>query len=93
MANYTFKTPVVQEAPIGLHRLFYFFKGDKGITIIKNGATYSQVRYILDETLDDYSETYRGGYEYTVNDATKAALIAGGVGVTEANFTAQQGTI
>ena len=31
---------------------------------------------------------YRGGYEYVVNEATKAALIAGGVGVTESNFTA-----
>jgi hypothetical protein len=30
---------------------------------------------------------YQGGRNYEVSDATKAALIAGGVGVTEANFT------
>jgi hypothetical protein len=30
---------------------------------------------------------FRGGYEHTVDDATKAALIAADVDVTEANFT------
>jgi hypothetical protein len=38
--------------------------------------------------MDDYQEFYLGGHKHVVNDATKAALIAGGVGVTEANFTA-----
>jgi hypothetical protein len=88
MADYKFTTPVVEEAPIGRHRLFYFYKLDKGVSIAKSGATYSQVRYVVDEDIADYDEFYRGGYTHTVNDATKAALIAGGVGVTEANFTA-----
>jgi hypothetical protein len=88
MADYTFTTPVVEEAPIGKHRLFYFYKQDKGISISKIGGTYSQVRYPLDEDISDYDEFYLGGHEHVVNDATKAALIAGGVGVTEANFTA-----
>jgi hypothetical protein len=30
---------------------------------------------------------YMGGHEYVVDDATKAALIAAGVGVTSSNFT------
>ena len=88
MAYYTFKTPTVSEGPIGKHRLFYFRKQNKGVTIIKSGSTYSQVRYLLDEQLDDYDEIYRGGYNHTVDDATKTALITGGVGITEANFTA-----
>jgi len=88
MAYYIFKTPTVSEGPIGKHRLFYFRKQNKGVTIIKNGSAYSQVRYLLDEQLDDYTEVYRGGYNHTVDDTTKAALIAGGIGVTEANFTA-----
>lgn len=88
MADYVFKTPVIEEAPIGKHRLFYFYKLDKGISIGKSGATYSQVRYPLDEDIADYDEFYRGGYNHIVNDATRAALIAGGVGVTAANFTA-----
>lgn len=88
MAYYEFKTPTVSEAPIGGHRLFYFRKQNKGITIVKDGGTYSQVRYPVDEDLNDYTEVYRGGYNHTVDEATKAALIAGGVGITEANFTA-----
>ena len=88
MTDYVFKTPTVREGPAGRHRLFYFYKLDRGISIGKSGATYSQVRYPLDEDIADYDEFYRGGYNHTVNEATKAALIAGGVGVTEANFTA-----
>jgi len=88
MAYYVFKTPTVREGPAGGARLFYFYKLDKGISIAKSGATYSQVRYPVDEDIADYDEFYRGGYNHTVDYTTKAALIAGGVGVTEANFTA-----
>lgn len=88
MPNYLFKTPTVLEGPSGRHRLFYFAKLRKGLSIAKSGATYSQVRFPVDGDISSYSEFYRGGYQYVVNDATKAALIAGGVGVTESNFTA-----
>lgn len=88
MANYVFKTPIVREGPAGKHRLFYFYKLDRGISIAKSGGTYSKVRYVLDESIDDYQEFYRGGYNHIVNDTTKAALIASGLGITEANFTA-----
>jgi hypothetical protein len=89
MANYTFVTPTASEGPIGKHRLFYFRKMNKGITIVKSGSTYSQVRYPVDQDLATYTKVYRGGYNHTVNEATKAELIAGGVGITESNFTAQ----
>jgi hypothetical protein len=69
--------------------LFYFANLRKGITIVKSEGQYYQTRYPVDEDLLDYQEVYRGGFNHTVNDATKAALIAGGVDVTEANFTAQ----
>ncbi len=88
MADYIFKTPTVREGPAGRHRLFYFYKLDRGISIAKSGGTYSQVRYPVDEDIADYDEFYRGGYTHTVDDTTRAALIAGGVGVTSANFTA-----
>jgi hypothetical protein len=88
MANWTFQTPYVLEGPSGNHRLFYFAKLRKGITILKSGSTYSQARYLMDEELATYTAVYRGGYKYIVDDTEKAALIAGGVSVTEANFTA-----
>jgi len=89
MANYTFKTPYVLEGPSGKHRLFYFAKLRKGVTVVKSGSTYSTLQYSVDSDLASYDVVYRGGYEYTVDDIAKAGLIAGGVGVTEANFTAQ----
>jgi len=88
MADYTFTTPVVQEAPIGKHRLFYFYKLNKGVSIAKSGATYSKVRFPLDEDIANYDEFYIGGHEHIVDDTTKAALISSGLGITEANFTA-----
>ena len=88
MADYVFKTPIVREGPAGKHRLFYFYKLDRGISIAKSGGVYSQVRYVVDDTMDDYEEFYLGGHNHIVNDATRTALIAGGVGITSANFTA-----
>jgi hypothetical protein len=88
MTEYIFKTPTVEEGPAGGHRLFYFYKLDKGVTIVKSGSTYSQIRYPLDEDLANYDMVYLGGRDHVVNDTVKAELIAGGVGVTESNFTA-----
>jgi len=88
MADYIFRTPTVQEGPIGRHRLFYFYKMSRGVSVIKSGGTWSLTRYRVDEDLLDYDVVYRGGYEYTVDDARKAELIAAGITVTEDNFTA-----
>lgn len=88
MTEYIFKTPTVREGPAGAHRLFYFYKLDRGITIVKSGGTYSQIRYSLDEDLTDYDVVYLGGRDHVVSEAVKAELIAGSVGVTESNFTA-----
>lgn len=89
MANYIFRTPVVYEGPIGKHRLFYFFQQPRGITIVRSGSTYSQVRYQMEQDLiNNYDQYWLGGYNHTVDEATKAALIAGGIDVTEENFTA-----
>lgn len=90
MATYKFTTPYVLEGPSGGHRLFYFANLRKGITIVKSGGTYSQIRYIPDDTQGDYDEIYRGGYEHTgISETTRTALIAGGVDVTATNFTTE----
>lgn len=89
MANWTFTTPYVLEGPSGGHRLFYFAKLRKGITIVKSDGEYYQTRYPVDEDLLEYEEVYLGGHEHTVDDATKAALIAADIDVTEDNFTVQ----
>lgn len=91
MTEWTFVTPTVLEGPIGGNaRLWEFYRMDRGVTIVlqTNGA-YKQIRFPTDDQLESYVRFWRGGYNYTVDDETKAALIAGGVGVTESNFTAQ----
>jgi hypothetical protein len=92
MATWMFKTPTVEEGPSGTgSRLFDFYRLDVGITIVKEDGEYYQARYLVDSDLGKYQEVYRGGRNYEVNDTTKAALIAGGVDITEANFTEVQG--
>ena len=88
MTEWLFNTPTVEEGPAGGARLFYFYKIDRGISVVRlDNGIYQQIRYPQDEDLLNYLEVYRGGYNYTVDDDTKARLIAGNVGVTEDNFT------
>jgi hypothetical protein len=89
MSTYIFEPPIVREGPAGGHRLFEFYKLNRGISIVKDNGTYRQVRYLTDEDLRSYQEVYLGGNKHIVSETTKAALIAGGVDVTEANFTAE----
>ena len=88
MTDYRFRTPTVSEGPAGGHRLFYFYTLERGITVVKSNGVYSRTRYPVDSDLVNYEEVYLGGREHTVNDATKAALIAANIGITESNFTA-----
>jgi hypothetical protein len=89
MTTYIFEPPIVREGPAGGHRLFSFYKLNVGISIVKDGGQYMQVRYLTDEDLRSYQEVYLGGNKHVVDATTRAALIAGGVGVTAENFTAQ----
>lgn len=89
MTTYIFTTPYVEEGPTGQHRLFYFFKLRQGLTVIRNGSTFATGRWFSEDVLNEVDEYWLGGHQSSVSEATKAALIAGGIGVTEANFTAE----
>jgi hypothetical protein len=90
MTNYIFRTPTVAEGPAGTSRLFYFYKLDRGVTVVRDprSGEYELVRYLVDEELSTYPEIYYGGYDNVVSQAVKDELIAAGIGVTESNFTA-----
>ena len=88
MANYIFTTPNVQEAPSGKHRLFYFYKRNVGVSVVKQNGSYKISRYPLDPSIETYQEFYIGGHKHIVDDATKSALISSSIGITEANFIA-----
>lgn len=89
MSTWTFRTPTVDEGPAGDDYLFRRVKLARGITILEGPpGTYRAVRFpTQDEQFASAPALYMGGHEYVVDDATKAALIAGGVGVDASNFT------
>lgn len=90
MATWTFKTPSVDEGPASWEdRLFLRVKLARGITVLEGPpGSYRAVRFpTQDEIAASAPGMYMGGHEYVVDDATKTALIAGGVGVTNSNFT------
>lgn len=87
MTDWTFRTPTVSEGPASWSdRLFIRVKLDRGITILETSGAYRAVRFPTQDEIAAATTAYMGGHEYTVDDATKAALIAAGVGVTSANF-------
>lgn len=101
MATWIFTTPTVREAPFAWNPLMERFSMNRGVTIIEvSPCVYEQVRY--DAYTNELGATnyppvnlvqptglnvFRGGYEWIVDDATKACLIASNVGVDESNFT------
>jgi hypothetical protein len=90
MTTYIFTPPTVEEGPTSTnHRLFQFFRLKRGISIGKKDGSYFQNRYPAQDDIDTYSEFYHGGHEHSVSEATKTALIAAIVGVTESNFTVE----
>ncbi len=57
-------------------------------SVTKTAKGLVHKRDYKDDNDEDDAPKKKGGYNYTVDETTKAALIAGGVGVTESNFTA-----
>lgn len=89
MATWTFRTPSVDEGPASWDdRLFLRIKLARGISIqeLPQGS-YRALRFPTQDEIADAFFFYMGGHEYEVDGATRAALIAAGVGVTSANFT------
>lgn len=89
MSTWTFRTPTVDEGPaMWGNPLFLRVKLARGITVLEQPpGTYRAVRFPTQDEIAAATTAYMGGHEYVVTDAAKALLIAGGVGVTSANFT------
>ena len=90
MADYVFKTPTVREGPAGKHRLFYFYKLDRGISIAKSGGVYSLTQYPAQDDLETYTAHYMGGVIHTgISEDIRTAMIAANIGITSGNFTVE----
>lgn len=73
-----FLPPTLEEGPIGGHRLFYFFKMLRSISVLKIDGVYVEIREPSQDEIADATEVYLGGHEYVVSDAVGAALTAAG---------------
>ena len=86
MTTYIFTTPTVEEGYSNMYPLMKYFKRTVGISIANSDGVYSQQRLLTQDDIDEYTAFYRGGYKHSVSSDVRAALIAGDVGVTSANF-------
>lgn len=76
---YRFTTPtILEEMESDGHPLFSRIKIPKGITVLKDGGVYTQVRYPSAEEVAAADIAYIGGYSYEVDATEKAALEAAG---------------
>lgn len=89
MTLWTFRPPSVDEGPASWgDRLFIRVKLPRGVTVLEGpDGTFRAVRFPTQDEIAGATTAYMGGHEYVVDDATKAALIAAGIGVSDANFT------
>jgi len=85
---------MVEEGPASWEdRLFLRIKLARGVTVLEGPpGSYRAVRFPTQDEIAAATTAYIGGHEYDVDDATKAALIAAGVGVTDASFQYVTGT-
>ena len=76
--GYVLIPPTIEEGPIGGHRLFYFYKMLKSISVLKIDGQYVEIREPSQDEIALATEVYIGGHEYPVSDAVAAELIAAG---------------
>lgn len=93
MADWIFKPPTIEEAPLAWVVPLDRYSMNRGISIGEVAPNvWEAARYWSyteeNDILNAGRRFYRGGYEWTVDDATRTELIAApGIGVTTANFT------
>lgn len=89
MATWLFRPPTVEEGPASWEDpLFLRVKLTRGVSIQElPQGTFRALRYPTQDEIANAYRFWQGGHEYVVDDATKAALIAAGVGVSAGNFT------
>lgn len=75
---YKFTTPTISEGPAGQGRLFSRYRLVRGITVVKSGGEYYEVRYPSEDEINEAEVAYIGGYSYEVDEAEKADLEAAG---------------
>ena len=79
---YQFTTPYIEEGVNTGHRLFDRMRFHKGISVLKIGDEFVELRYPSQDELALASVYYMGGHTHIISDADAADLIAAGYEVT-----------
>ena len=75
---YLFHTPSIIERTLSRDPLLARTKTRVGISVLKEGGFYRQVRFPSCEEIAAADVAYLGGYDHTVSDAEAASLRAAG---------------
>lgn len=76
--TYTFTPPTISEGPLAEGRLFSRFRLTRGISVLKSGGEYYEVRYPSSEEIAEAEKFYIGGVTHEVTAEEKADLEAAG---------------
>jgi len=79
---YIFTTPTTSEGPAGGGRLFIRFRLNRGITVMRVGGVWQEIRYPTEDQTGaaDPGFVFRGGYNHVLNDEQRTELINAGYG-------------
>jgi len=80
MAEYLFRTPSVEETPMGWHRLLERYTIARGVTVMMISGMYSSYRYPAQTEIASASEVYMGGRDYIIDEKTKDRLTNPAIG-------------
>lgn len=75
---YQFTTPYIEEGVQTGHRLFDRMRFRKGLTVLKLGSEYVELRFPSQDELAEANLYYLGGHVYTVSDSEAADLVSAG---------------
>jgi hypothetical protein len=76
--TYQFKTPTIDEGPIGPDRLSQFYTLPRAISVLKSGDRYQEVRYPTQTEVAEAQKFYQGGYVHIISDEDAQELIDAG---------------
>lgn len=75
---YFFTTPTVWEGDPDGPRLYDFYEWKRGVTVVRVGSNFQNVRFPTQDLLTAVDEYWLGGRKYEVSAATAASLSAAG---------------
>lgn len=78
--TFLFTPPGITQVPSGTDRLWFRFKTDRSLSVLKSGSSYTEVDTPDSEDVEAADAAYIGGRSYVVSYTEALALTAAGFG-------------